>query len=280
MICYNAKKYQVLFNENEIRRIEEKYRIKCLYGGFVGSNVYGTANASSDYDFDFVYYYNDPNNVLDKIHDTSLSEKIDFNGFNLDASTKKAALCIEKISKFPSFYSPQRCGPTEDIEADYLIFTSDYIWDSGYLANSMHAILNQMYGILILDHYFNRAAGNLEKNLSKDFVSTKRVIQTVLGINSMEWILADHTFPYLSFSEMTRLFHCNDMANEIFKILEKHQSYQKSTEPSTIPCNKELNTYLYQKIKDIEKKINKLPPKTFRISISPKSFIGKNIMGS
>lgn len=280
MICYNAKKYQVLFNENEIRRIEEKYRIKCLYGGFVGSNVYGTANASSDYDFDFVYYCNDPNNVLDKIHDTSLSENIDFNGFNLDASTKKAALCMEKISKFPSFYSPQRCGPTEDIEADYLIFTSDYIWDSGYLANSMYAILSQMYGILILDHYFNRAAGNLEKNLSKDFVSTKRVIQTVLGINSMEWILADHTFPYLSFSEMTRLFHCNDMANEIFKILEKHQSYQKSTEPSTIPCNKELNTYLYQKIKDIEKKINKLPPKTFRISISPKSFIGKNIMGS
>lgn len=272
MIYWNNKKYPSLIDDRSVQKMERNFHMKCLYGGFVGSNVYGTANKFSDYDFAFVFFDNEFQRSIIKYKDEN---SIEWNGFNIQDSKCRIEICKEKVKKFPSFYTTYRCTPTEDIMPDFLIFTSDYIWDSGYLYKNYKKIITDYDVKLILDYYFNRAAGNLEKNLCKDKVSVKRIIQTILGINCMLWILEKHTLPYLSFSDMTKLYHKEAEQRLIFKILQDYQRDDVSKENLLIPYNKQLNRYISTCLQYIESEIIKMVNNDFLLELDKNSFLAR-----
>lgn len=271
-MIYCNNKYPVLLNDEYVFNMEKTLHMRCLYGGFVGSHVYGTANKFSDYDFAFVFSDDTDERNMIKYKDEKL---IEWNGFNIQEIRTRINFCKKEVKIFPSFYTEYRCTPNEDIVPDFLVFTSDYVWDSGYLWKNYKDIITNCGAKLILDYYFNRAAGNLEKNLCRDQVPTKRIIQTILGINCMYWILDYHTFPYLSFYDMTKLFHCKNEQRLIFQVLQYHQQDHKNKNDLVLPYNKQLNEYIFTCLKNIEYRILKEVDDSFSFGLDDNSFLGK-----
>ncbi len=274
MIFYDQCQYPSVLYDYDVQEIEEKYNIKCLYGGISGSHAYKATNPGSDFDFTFAFIARE--NSSDYIHIDSKKPLIEFFCYNLEILEQSNALCLNKVKKFPSFYTEYRRPPEEDRGVEiFRILCSDYIWDSGYLQKNLAKVVKKIDPILILDYLFSRTAGNLENSLSLESVLTKRVIRTVFNLSCMLWILEQRTLPYLGFEEMTRKFHGGEIGQRIFEILDIHRSCVPGGKAPEVPRDETLNQYIQSCLKGIESAIHRIDRDTFSITLDPKSFLGK-----
>lgn len=277
MIYYDKNKYPCIFKEEDVHKIEKQFNIQCLFGGIVASRAFGANNRFSDYDFIFVYKNKSKITYYDNIK-YSINPSVDFTCFDLEEIDRVNTCSLKHIREFPTFYTENRRMPGEDQVVDFFrIFSSDYLWDSGYLKERKLEIEKKINPALILDFLFSRIAGNLENALSLDIVPTKAVIRTMYNLNCMLWILENHTYPYLNLEQMIKNFHFGKERIKMLNILKYHKEYSDRNSQSLICNDKLLNKYIEMFLKKIEKDIHNINFELFTIKTDCRSFFSKYI---
>jgi len=192
MLYYDTKKYDLVFDTDDVRFLEEKYGFKCLFGAMFAAQVFGISNHYSDYDF-FL--------LIDKKESGIDAFRIFIKEKLLEVVCMDYHYILEKcnsykmeIENYPSIY--YRRNDNRVVNQNYLrddfptqilyeCLYSDYIWDSGFLAENIKIILENISVKLVLDYYYTRVFGNLSNNMSKEKVPAVKCLMIVIGIGCM-----------------------------------------------------------------------------------------------
>lgn len=206
-----------------------------------------------------------------------ISSNLDIHGFSLNAeSLQRLTGCISHKIEFPTFYTAYRRMPEDDkcIEL-FRIFSSDYIWDSGYLVSHIEEILREISPLIIFDYLFSRVAGNLETYISNGFISDKRFIRMMYNINSMLWMLEKRSYPYLNISQMVEHYQCGVVKSFVLELIQKRSICSKYRKTINVNLDKRVETYIKVIMKEIAKEIREIDPNVFFIDLDKSSFLGK-----
>lgn len=273
MIYYDKSKYSCVLTDADVFQLEQQCKVQFLYGGAIGTQVFEAANVFSDFDFLFVY----------KIK----NQKKEFNVVSMGPSIEISCFNVEKIEQanfydggyrweFPTFYTTKRRKPNEDRDIEFFrIFSSDYVWDSGYLKEGLSSIEKMINPVLILDYLFSRTAGNLEKSLSIDMIPTKAIIRTMYNLNCMLWILKNQTYPYLNLEKMIEEFHFGREKRKMLEILQYHKDYDIKNSKPVVRKEQWFNNYIETCLKKIENVMHTINFDQFHIKIDNRSFLAK-----
>lgn len=212
MIIYNKNKYQETISEKSIQHIERARGIKCLFGGAFATCVYGINNRASD--FDFYLIYDKCKNEMATFQQFDTDTLQDLYMLDWDYINTDSQKYLEGIQRYPTIlyreHNKQHKFNThrDDFTSQVLfeILYSDYIWDSGFLMQHIDQILEELSFIGILDYYFSRAYGNLNHNLSKEYVPAVKYLMMFLGYSCMKWLLEYQTIPCMDFECMVQVF--------------------------------------------------------------------------
>ncbi len=273
MIYCDEDKYKnsVVLDDKMIKRLESKLSIRCLYGGLIGSRIY-LGGGNGDYDLGIRFIGNSYEHFNEGI-----SSNLDIHGFSLNAeSLQRLTGCISHKIEFPTFYTAYRRMPEDDkcIEL-FRIFSSDYIWDSGYLVSHIEEILREISPLIIFDYLFSRVAGNLETYISNGFISDKRFIRMMYNINSMLWMLEKRSYPYLNISQMVEHYQCGVVKSFVLELIQKRSICSKYRKTINVNLDKRVETYIKVIMKEIAKEIREIDPNVFFIDLDKSSFLGK-----
>lgn len=219
MIIYDQNKYKQLFSEEYIKKIEKENNIKIYFVALKGKQIWGYSNAVSNYDFYALYEGVD----CSKKHFTIKNKERNFNFklYDLDYVIKTAKKYNDSLTKYPSILSrdeqsdlfvqnqnfEERADATSSILFE--VMYSDYIVDSGYLAENLNQLLGDIFYIGLLDYYYSKAYGCLNNIFIKDEFKGIKYLETFLGISCMKWLLEKRTVPEMDIYKMMERY-CPD----------------------------------------------------------------------
>lgn len=226
---------------SELEEIERRENIRILHCVESGSRAWGFASPDSDYDVRFIY-------VRPKEHYLRLDETRDVIRWQLDDTLDISGWDVKKVlthlhrsdpTLFEWSLSPIVYKTTEEWQRICSVVNRYFLAGSG------------------LHHYLGTATSNYRDCLQGDVVRYKKYFYVLRPLLACKWILDKGTPPPVDFGTLMDAYLDKELVPDVQRLLEL-----KTTAPPIIegaPIEK-VNEYIERTIKELEGRIDALPP--------------------
>lgn len=227
--------------QNELKEIEKSQNVRIIHCIESGSRAWGFASPDSDYDVRFIYvrpleHYLQLGKSRDVI-EWKLDDTLDINGWDIQKALR--LLYNANPTLFEWNLSP-------------IVYKSSDEWKK--VSDIMNKYFVQKSGLY---HYLSMAKGNYREYLKGETVRLKKYFYVIRPLLACEWILDRKTPPPVLFTDLAEHYVDENIAPAIQNLIEIKK---KTPEIGEGPRIDELNNYIEDKLRDIEKRIEELPP--------------------
>ena len=230
MLIYDETKYKIHTLDDEmIATIERQYSTKVLFAGKFGTCVYGINNRFSDVDFKCIC--DSRENPHWQHYDKETM--IDIWALDIAYIKEQGKRYLRQVRQFPSVLHRDKGVKvdTYDILRDDFgiqifleILYSDYIWDSGYLAEHYQELLAETPLVSAVDYYYSRAYGHRHNHLRTENVNAKYALMCFVNVCICKWLVENGSVPYVDCHTLIEYYASRDFKDWLLAALRAQKS--------------------------------------------------------
>ncbi len=226
----------------ELDKIERTHNVRVIYCAEAGSRAWGIASPNSDYDVRFVYVHEKEHYLrLDPMRDViewMLDDVLDISGWDL-----KKALTLLHASN-PALYEWGRST---------IVYRTSEDWEKIARLMSENFVPKS-----VAYHYLALAKKTYKTYCEGESVRLKKYFYVLRPILACRWTLDMGTAPPIEFCKLKDIYLDGAELEIVNALLEQKAKAVESGEISPV---KPLHVYIESQFEQLEKRIEKLPPR-------------------
>lgn len=230
MLIYDETKFRnCALDDKMIAAIERQYGTKVLFAGNFGTCVYGIHNKFSDLDFKCICDSRENPHWRHYDKETMM----DIWALDIAYAKEQGKRYLKRVRQFPSVLHRDKGVKvdTYDILRDDFgiqifleMLYSDYIWDSGYLAEHYEELLAETSLVSSVDYYYSRAYGHRHNHLEIETVNARHALMCFVDVCICKWLVETDSVPYVDCKSLIEYYASGDIKDWLLAALRAQKS--------------------------------------------------------